>query len=654
MGDEREWLVTDGLGGFASGTPSLTRTRREHALLVAASPRDTRRWVLVSALDAVAELDAVRIPLSSHRYAPATVYPDGARRVLSFAAEPWPTWRLAVADGVELVHELFMPRGRAATFISWRLVTTRDVVVRLRVRPLLAMRELAALHSENAHFRFEPRVVDDHVLEWNTYEGVPPVVVHADGEYQHDPVWYRHFSYSGENDDGTVEEDLAAPGAFVWRLQSGSSSRAELMISVPEEWTGYRAPGELGPIARAVRESERARIAAYRSRLFHSADAYVITRSDTGRGSIVPTYPPPARESARDVFAALRGICLATARLDEAERVLESWCDEVAASVSRPPVEGATDEQVSVDGPLWFVVAVQEFLTAAARRGYWLDDAVPRRLTDACQEVLEQYARGTHSGIRMTDDGLLAAGEPGSALTWMNAYVDGVPVTARVGKPVEVQALWINALTVGARWSERWGDVGEQATRSFAERFWNEERLCLFDVVDVGHVAGAVDARVRPNQLLAVGGLPAMALTGDRARHVVDTVERLLWTPAGPRTLSPDDEGYVGRRTGDARARARAMHQGTVWPWLTGAFVDAWVRVRAAERSGGGDRIPLTLLRSLRAEARKRFLRTLARRLDTEGIGHVSEMADGDEGHEARGAAFSSLALGEVGRVLLE
>ena len=650
---DREWLVTDGLGGFGSGTAGLVRTRREHALLVAASPEDERRWALVSGLDVSVERESGRVALSSHLYAPDVTHPDGASRVAAFAAEPWPTWRFSLGDGVEIVHEAFMPRGRAATFISWRLVATHEVQLRLHVRPLLAMRALRELQRENGTFTFDPARVEPGLWLWQAYERVPPLVVHADGEYRHDPVWYRQFIYPAEASTGEPGvEDLASPGTFVWTLRSLSQSRAEMMVSVPESWGGYHAPGELAPIARAVRDSERARIAAYRSRLFHSADAFVISEHGGARQTIVPTYPPDDDRAPREVFASLRGLCLVPNRLDEAEHVLTSWAPEVVAMAA--PDGGREGRCASVDAPLWFVVAVQEFLTESARRGHWIDEAVPRRLTDACQEVLEYFARGTHSGIRMTDDGLLAAGAPGTALTWMDARIDGTPVTPRVGKPVEVQALWINALTVGSKWSERWADVGEQATQSFVERFWNEERQCLNDVVDVDHVAGAIDSRIRPSQLLAVGGLPSMTIGGERARLMVATVERLLWTPMGLRTLDVGDPDYIGRYEGDDVARARAAHRGTVWPWLTGAFVDAWVRVRAAERAAGSDRVPVGMLRALRMEARQKFLRTLARQLDSGGIGHLGRMADGDAPHLARGAVFCGWSLGEVGRVMTE
>jgi predicted glycogen debranching enzyme len=301
----------------------------------------------------------------------------------------------------------------------------------------------------------------------------------------------------------------------------------------------------------------------------------------------------------------------------------------------------------SVDASLWFVIAAQAFLDACARRGRWVQPTVPKQLSDASQEVLESYARGTRYGIHMDADALLAAGEQGMALTWMDAIVDGTPVTPRIGKPVEIQALWVNALVIGSRWNERWGDVADSASESFADRFWNEERGCLYDVVDVDHVAGRRDDRIRPNQILAVGGLRIALLAGERARRVVDVVENQLWTPMGLRTLARGEPDYTTACTGPVAIRDRAYHNGPSWPWLMGPFVDAWVRARAA---GGGP----WAAKAVRADAKRRFLGGLARQLDLGGIGHVPELSDGDEPWTPRGCPFQAWSVSELLRLLAE
>jgi predicted glycogen debranching enzyme len=253
-------------------------------------------------------------------------------------------------------------------------------------------------------------------------------------------------------------------------------------------------------------------------------------------------------------------------------------------------------------------------------------------------EIIRGYAAGTRYGIRCDGDGLVAAGVPGVQLTWMDAKVGDWVVTPRIGKPVEVQALWLNALWVAGQWSR---DCREQLGRglaAFRRRFWNAARGCLFDVIDVDHVPGRVDDRLRPNQVFAAGGLPRLLLGRTRSRQVVDLVERELLTPLGLRSLSPGDRAYRGSYQGDVHSRDGAYHQGTVWPWLAGPFVEAWLRAR-------GD------TRAARVEARRRFLEPLLAHLDGAGLGHVSEIADGDPPHAPRGCPFQAWSLGELLRL---
>jgi glycogen debranching enzyme len=256
----------------------------------------------------------------------------------------------------------------------------------------------------------------------------------------------------------------------------------------------------------------------------------------------------------------------------------------------------------------------------------------------AVEEIVAAYAKGTRYGIRADRDGLLAAGEPGLALTWMDAVVGGRAVTPRIGKPVEVQALWINALKIAGSASPSWGDLRDRALASFRERFWNESESALYDVVDCEHVPGRDDASFRPNQILSVGGLPFAVLSGRRAVAVVESVERRLLTPVGLRTLAPDDARYAGRYAGDARERDASYHQGTVWPWLLGPFCEAWVRIR-----GGGA--------AVRREARRLFLEPLLARVGEPGTGHLPELYDGDEPHAPGCCPFQAWSLAEALRL---
>jgi predicted glycogen debranching enzyme len=284
------------------------------------------------------------------------------------------------------------------------------------------------------------------------------------------------------------------------------------------------------------------------------------------------------------------------------------------------------------------VVAVHEFLAAAERGNYAVTAEERGRLDDAVRAIIAGYAAGTRFGIRQDNDGLLTAGGPGTQLTWMDSKVGDWVVTPRVGKPVEVECLWLNALWIAARIDARWNTVLERGQNEFEKRFWNVAAGCLYDVVDVNHQRGNIDDAVRPNQIFAVGGLPLAMMHGERARKIVDVVEEKLLTPLGLRTLAPGSIGYATNCVGPPAARDGAYHQGTVWPWLIGPFVEAWVRVRG----GSAD---------VKRQAREKFLPALAAHMNTAGLGNISEIADGESPFVPRGCPFQAWSMGEFLRL---
>ncbi|MGZ5022992.1 MAG: amylo-alpha-1,6-glucosidase, partial [Chthoniobacterales bacterium] len=342
----------------------------------------------------------------------------------------------------------------------------------------------------------------------------------------------------------------------------------------------------------------------------------------------------------RDTFIAMRGLCLATGRLEEARDILIEWAGFLSEGMlpNRFPDRGDEPEFNSVDASLWYVIAVGDYLRFAEKKRGLTSDQQAKELRAAVDEILVRYHDGTRFGIRAHDDGLLREGEEGYALTWMDARVAGRAVTPRIGKPVEIEALWINALKIGAKFNQRWQELFDKTWPAFEMRFWNEEGGYLYDVVDCDHEKGAVDDSFRPNQIFAVGGLPLMLLSEERARKVVDAVEERLFTPVGLRTLAPNESNYVGHIRGDMAQRDRSYHQGTVWPWLIGAFVEAWVRVRGSSNEA-------------REEAGQRFLMPLVDHLHHAGLGHISEIADGDPPHTPAGCPFQAWSLGELLRL---
>jgi predicted glycogen debranching enzyme len=636
----REWLEADGLGGFASGTVSLVRTRRYHALLLAATEPPTGRKVLVNGFDAFVETEAGRHALSSQRYASETLSPDGASRIASFTDEPWPRWSYRVEDGTVVEQELFVPKGLPLVALTWRLVGAQHAAT-LTVRPFLSGRDYHALHHENGELRFDATVIGDRVT-FRTYRSLPAVVALASGGYFHEPHWYRGFLYAAERARGLDHvEDLASPGTFRFYLERGEA--VLILAAGGEGASALQADASAVAALARLREGERNRRAAFSSRLERAGDAYLVKR---GAGQTIIAGYPWFADWGRDTFIALRGLCLATGRLTEARDILLEWAHAVSEGMLPnrfPDRPEEPPEFNSVDASLWYVVAVYEYLQAThgatPAEAPAVGPAADRSLLErAILAILDGYRRGTRYGIRTGDDGLLSAGELGVQLTWMDAKVGDWVVTPRIGKPVEIQALWLNAVRIGAGFDARWQEVYERGRRSFEARFWNEARRCLFDVVDVDHRPGTADAALRPNQIFAVGGLPFPILEGERARAVVDMVEAELSMPLGLRTLERSDPAYCPRYEGGIRERDGAYHQGTVWPWLIGAFVDAWVRVR-----GGTAEV--------RVEARERFLKPLLRHMSEAGLGHISEVADGDAPHNPGGCPFQAWSVGEAIRL---
>jgi len=632
-----EWLEADGLGGFASGTVSGIRTRRYHALLLTATTPPTGRVCLVNGLEAWVSLDGRQQALSCQRYAPDVVHPDGSERIAEFTPEPWPHWTFRLDDGTLIEQEILTQHGTSAVALVWRLAARGlepSAEVTLAVRPLLSGRDYHALHHENPAFCFDAEV-DGERVTWRPYAGVPGVVAISNGAYTHEPCWYRNFLYAAERERGLdCVEDLAAPGTLHFDLARGDA--VCLLAVAGAEPVADRAQAATVQAA-ALRAAERRRRAAFPRRLERAADAYVVARGD-GR-TIVAGYPW-FTDWGRDTFIALRGLCLATRRLADARAILLAWAGAVSEGMlpNRFPDHGEAPEYNAVDAALWWIVAAHEYVAAAAAGGSAVPAGEQERLRAATDAILSGYAAGTRFGIHCDADGMLAAGVPGVQLTWMDAKVGDWVVTPRIGKPVEVQALWLNALAIGSAFSERWREVLTRGRATFEARFWNEAAGGLYDVVDCDHRPGTIDASFRPNQIFAVGGLPLALLTGERARRLVESVHERLWTPVGLRSLAPDAPGYVGRYEGDVRARDGAYHQGTVWPWLIGPFVEAWVRVHDATPAA-------------KRAARDRFLTPLWRYLDEAGLGHLAEIADGDPPYTPRGCPFQAWSVGEALRL---
>lgn len=638
-GGRREWLETNGRGGYAMGTVAGPATRRYHALLCVATRPPVGRVVLVNALEEELELGGdgrARVALSAHFY-PGVVHPDGHRRLVEVRRDPWPVWVYALDGGARLEREVLMVRGRDLTIVRWRLVGGAGASARLRLRPLLSGRADHALQGENDVVRARPVAVEAGRVTFAPYDALPPVTLWSSsgGAFEARPDWYRRFEYPVELARGLpYQEDLLCPGELV--LGFDARGEATLVISAEE-------PARGRPDADALSDEEAARRAALTdgiddeltARLTRAADAFIVKRGE--RRSIIAGYPW-FTDWGRDAFISLGALGRDRALAGD---VLAAFAAHVVDGLvpNRFPDGGEPPEYNAADAPLWFVLAACRY----ARRGG--DPQLVRdALVPAIRAVVDAYLGGTRFHIGVDDDGLVHAGEPGYALTWMDAKVGDWVVTPRRGKPVEIQALWVAALEEAARLfvaSEEltaMREAAELAERaawarsSFQSAFWDEGRGWLVDVV----ASPRRDPTLRPNQLYALG-LCAPLVPRAEAERALAAVERWLLTPMGLRTRAPltvdgaPDPAYRGRYGGDPWARDGAYHEGTAWPFLLGIYADACARVRGA--------VPPTILDGLRAH------------LEGDGFGQLAEVTDGDAPHAPGGCPAQAWSVCEALRI---
>ena len=631
-----EWLETNGRGGFSSGTIAGANTRRYHALLLTARNPPSERFVLVNHLEEWLEIDGQAIPLSTNLY-PGAVHPTGYEHCIEFSTDPWPTWTFD-CNGIMVQREILLIHGRDIVIVRWKLVGKKHLRVVLRVRPKLTGRDYHGTHHENGHLSTEAQVGNGMVV-WHLYSDLPPVRAFHSGGYRHEPQWYRHIQFPVEQQRGLdAEEDWWSPGEFTFDLESGPISTLALTSE---------AIDQLDVLALTKREKIRRDIVRQAAPAAHSlagalwraAEVYVSRRGD--QQTVIAGYPW-FTDWGRDTFISLPGLCLVTGRLDLAWQVIASFAAHLSEGMlpNRFPDIGEQPEYNTIDASLWFIHAIDRYLAAS------LDEACVRKTAwPAVKQILDGYRRGTRYGIRMDEDGLMMGGVPGAQLTWMDAKVDDWVVTPRHGKPVEIQALWVRALEVGETLARRFGEADyadrcrhdrRRAIASFRKRFWYEDGGYLYDVIDGPE---GNDASLRPNQLYALSLVDEL-VPRDRAQQILRLVEGQLLTPVGLRTLSPHDPRYCARYDGGVAERDGAYHQGTVWPFLLGSLVTAWMKAFGRNATA-------------RNKARS-FLAGLDAHLHEACLGQVSEIFDAEAPHLPRGCFAQAWSVAEPLRALIE
>ena len=640
VAESREWLVTNGIGGYAFGTIAGLETRCYHGLLVAALEPPLGRTLLVAKLDETARYASEEFALATNRWADGTVAPQGYLNIQRFHLEgTTPVWTFALADAL-LEKRVFMQSGANTTYVLYRLVRA-SAPLELSIKVLV---DYAEEHCVTAG-RAQPMEITpvEHGIRVVAFEGATPFYVLSDSAAASPAKsWYRNFELASERDRGLP---YLTDHFFAGELLATIAPWESLTVVASTE----AAPILIGEAAFAKRQSEAVAL----------LDRFFTANAETARATppavqqlvlaadqFIAAHPlegaPDARtilagypwfsDWGRDTMIALPGLCLATGRPWLARNILRTFSRFVSEGMlpNQFPRAGEAPVYNTVDATLWYFEAVRQYYEATT------DIGLLHELFPVLDGIVDAHVRGTRYQIKVDPaDGLLFGGEPGVQLTWMDAKVGGRVVTPRIGKPVEVNALWLNAAASMARFARtlgreatRYEALADRARSGFA-RFWNPDKQFCFDVIDAPGSPEGKDATLRPNQIFAVS-LPETALTGEQQRAIVDVCARELLTSFGLRSLARNEPGYHGRYGGSPEERDDAYHQGTVWGWLLGPFALAHLRVYK------------------NADAAMSFLEPMFGHIRAAGLGTASEIFDGDPPFTPNGCIAQAWTVGET------
>jgi predicted glycogen debranching enzyme len=635
---DHEWLVANGIGGYASSTIPSLNTRKYHGLLVASMAPPVRRMVLLSRVEETVTQGGNTWALDTIEY-PGIIHPRGFEFLRAFRRDPFPCWAFQ-ADGWTIEKTLRLIRGENTVCLSYSLLAASQPV-ELDFRPLLALRPIHELmYQWNGSLKVEKRGKRQY--------RVPPTLRTPEVFFAHDGAtggqgtWYLNTIYRRETERGySGLEDTWSPAAIKWTLYPGQTAHF-ICSADPIDFDQTLARVEK-QAEKIVLEDAIVDEIPVATALMRSAEQFVLElpQETTGeRGGCMTQYPWSS-PSMRDALAGFTGLFLVTGKFGQGLQLLKN-----AAATLRDGLvatyfaeDGSAPIYQGADVSLWFINAIHEYLR------YTGDNAsAARYLLEPAMKIIDAYTCGTRLGIGVAGDGLLMTHEADQATTWMDARAVDWVVTSRQGKPVEINALWFNALCIVENLCRRHGRtepamrLAHQAARakeSFNTHFWNAAQDCCYDVLE----SAGYDPAIRPNQLLAVS-LPYPILAADRHAPLLKKVEATLLTPFGLRTLTPDAAGYQGQYRGNVIARDRAQHNGTVYPWLLGAFVSAQTRL-------------LEYSDAARQHA-SQLLRPCIDYLLGDGLGQLPELFDGDAPHRPGGALASALSVAEILRAYVE
>ncbi len=636
---QKEWLITNRLGAYAAGSAAGCNSRHYHGLLVAATNPPVGRLTALATVMEQLEAGGKTFDLAANEF-PGAFSPRGFEFLREYRHDICPTF-VYRCGGRELTKELVLAESANAVVIRY---TLRGGGAVLRLAPFAALRDYHALRSSKAEHRFSFSAVRDGVVVQD--HAGPPHSLHLacpGAAFHPQPQWWYNFLYRldlARGQEGV--EDLYTPGRFAIRLGDGQSCQLTASLDGPIVVDFAAAESRRRALHEELAASVGPEADETARRLAVASDAFLADReaaADVPGLTILAGYPWFA-DWGRDAFLSLPGLLLATGRFEQARRVFRTFARAISDGMvpNRFDEYGGAPHYNSIDASLWFVLAAERYLEATNDHDFWLRELLP-----ACRRILAAYHDGTLFGIHADADGLLTGGSPRTQLTWMDVALGQEVVTPRHGKPVEVNALWHYAHRVLAKRCTGFDNAaaalfGQRAAligSAFAKAFWNDRAGCLYDCLSDGWPP---DASIRPNQIVAIA-LPDCPLTRAQQASVLKVVTEHLLTPYGLRTLSPEDGRYRRRYGGSWESRDRAYHQGTVWAWLMGPYVDALLNVE-------GD-TPAT-----RAKARK-LLAGFDEHLRQAGIGSISEVFDGDPPHTPGGCFAQAWSVAEVLRAKL-
>jgi predicted glycogen debranching enzyme len=651
-----EWLVTNGLGGYASSTVLGVNTRKYHGLLVAALNPPANRHVLLSKIDEEIHVGSETYKLGINEFRD-TFYPKPQGLLYEFSLNPFPTFKYK-AQEVTLQKRVFMPRDKNATVILYDINNAGEKEAIIRIFPLINFRHFYyTTHNNELNWSLTQKPSEKTtVLQFHPQK--PVLLLSANkGRYQANrETWIENMYFrvdAARGEDCT--DDYLLPGHFELKIKP--KKHEQFSVFAVAEDTEEKTQNVLTEISKSnllLQESEHREeiLKAFQQRyadvrmedwlkwLVLATDSFIVTRASTNGKSVIAGYHW-FEDWGRDSLIALPGLTLVTGRFGDAKKILltfKRYCSEGVVPNRFPDREGDKPEYNTVDASLWYINAVLQYVK------YTGDfDFVKNELWDTLQSIINHYEKGTLYNVRMDNDGLITHGPQ---LTWMDATINNKPVTPRAGKAVEIQALWFNALKIMQQLAkrfnqqnleEKYAQMAEKTKESFVEKFWNPDKNCLYDVI----MDRQKDSSLRPNQILAVS-LDFSMLNKAKNEAVVEAVQDKLWCEMGLRTLSADDACYISKYVGDWAQRNQAYHNGTVWPWLLGPFVTAFLKVKEHEADW-------------REFALQKFLQPLFQKaIFQAGLGTISEVFDADARHLPRGCISQAWSVAEPLRAFVE